>query len=70
MGKEPLMEMKIVRRREDGGIEIEAPRVTSEEPMPTIIASGNALRRKRAREQGRRSAPVYEFDYPISGGWG
>ena len=64
------MQLRILKRREDGGIEIEPPKVASPLPMPAVIAQGNALRREMARKQGRRCGPVYASDYPVDGGWG
>lgn len=63
-------DVQIVRRRPDGGIEIEAPRVASAEPMPETIARGNAIQRERARRSGRQPSGVYAADYPVEGGWG
>ena len=39
------MNLKILKRREDGGIEIEPPKVAATLPMPAVIAQGNMDRR-------------------------
>ena len=64
------MNLKILKRREDGGIEIEPPKVAATLPMPAVIAQGNMVRREYARKQGLRCDPVYGLDYPVDGGWG
>jgi len=64
------MQINIIRRREDGGAEIEAPRVQVDKPMPIVIEEGNVQAQVRARRQGRPVSTVYSTNYPISGGWG
>ena len=46
------MNLKILKRREDGGIEIEPPKVSATLPMPAVIAQGNMARREYARGLG------------------
>ena len=67
---ERTTDIQIVRRRLDGGIEIQAPRVASNEPMPETIARGNAIQRDSARRRGVPPSLIYAVDYPVEGGWG
>lgn len=67
---ERTTDIQIVRRRPDGGVEIQAPRVASDEPMPETIERGNAIQRDRAHRRDVSPSRVYAVDYPIEGGWG